>query len=146
MDIVRETVELLSGLLEVGNVQVEIQNNLPAIHGDRTRLIEVMQNLISNAIKFMGDQPNPRIEIGANGFDKDGKPIFFVRDNGIGIDPQYQEKIFGLFNRLDPTIEGTGIGLALVRRIIEVHDGKIWVESQPGQGATFLFTLPLARI
>ena len=146
MDIVRETVELLSGLLEVGNVQVEIQNNLPAIHGDRTRLIEVIQNLISNAIKFMGDQPNPRIEIGANGFDKDGKPIFFVRDNGIGIDPQYQEKIFGLFNRLDPTIEGTGIGLALVRRIIEVHDGKIWVESQPGQGATFLFTLPLARI
>lgn len=143
--IVKETIELLTGPLEVCNVRVEIQNDLPTIHGDHIRLVEVLQNLISNAIKFMGDQPEPRIEIGMTGFGKDDKPIFFVRDNGIGIDPQYQERIFGLFNRLDPNIEGTGIGLSLVKRIIEVHDGRIWVESQPGQGATFLFTLPLAQ-
>jgi signal transduction histidine kinase len=143
--IVKESIELISGSLEAGNVTVEVQNDLPTIHGDHIRLVEVMQNLISNAIKFMGDQTAPRIEIGATGFDKDGKPVFFVRDNGIGIEAQYHERIFGLFNRLDPNVDGTGIGLTLVRRIIEVHNGQIWVESQPGEGATFLFTLPLAQ-
>jgi signal transduction histidine kinase len=107
--------------------------------------VEVMQNLISNAIKFMGDQEEPRIEIGTTALAADGNPIFFVRDNGIGIEQQYHERIFGLFNRLDPDIDGTGIGLTLVRRIIEVHNGKIWVESQPGHGTSFLFTLPLAQ-
>jgi len=143
---VKESIELISGLLEAGNVQVKIQNELPIIHGDRTRLVEVMQNLISNAIKFMGNQAAPLIEIGTSDLDADGKqPVFFVRDNGIGIDAQYHERIFGLFNRLDPNVDGTGIGLSLVRRIIEVHQGKIWVESQLGEGTTFLFTLPLAE-
>ena len=68
--------------------------------------------------------------------------ILFVQDNGIGIDPQFQERIFGLFNKLDARSEGTGVGLALVKRIIEVHGGQIWVESEPGKGATFFFTLP----
>jgi PAS domain S-box-containing protein len=141
--IVKETIDLMMGPLDERKVNVDIQENLPTIYGDRTRLLEVMQNLIDNAIKFMGDQPDPRIEIGTSGFDeKDNKPVFFVRDNGIGIDPQYHKRIFGLFNRLDPTTEGTGIGLTLVRRIIEVHGGRIWVESQLGSGATFLFTLP----
>ncbi|MCI0608180.1 MAG: ATP-binding protein, partial [Anaerolineae bacterium] len=143
--IVKESIELISGLLEAGNVRVEIQNDLPSIHGDHMRLVEVMQNLISNAIKFMGDQAAPRIEIGTTGLGTDGKPVFFIRDNGIGIEAQYHERIFGLFNRLDPNVDGTGIGLSLVRRIIEVHQGKIWVESQPGEGTTFLFTLPLAQ-
>ncbi|MCI0549735.1 MAG: ATP-binding protein [Anaerolineae bacterium] len=143
--IVKESIELISGLLEAGGVKVEIQNDLPSIHGDHTRLVEVMQNLISNAIKFMGDQAAPRIEIGTTGLGTDGKPVFFIRDNGIGIEAQYHERIFGLFNRLDPNVDGTGIGLSLVRRIIEVHQGKIWVESQPGEGTTFLFTLPLAQ-
>ncbi len=142
--IVKETIDLLTGSLEERKVKVDVQENLPTVHGDHTRLIEVMQNLIGNSIKFMGDQPDPRIEIGTAGFDeKDNKPIFFVRDNGIGIDPQYHKRIFGLFNSLDPTTEGTGIGLTLVRRIIEVHGGRIWVESQLGSGATFLFTLPM---
>ncbi|MGA7193864.1 MAG: ATP-binding protein, partial [Anaerolineales bacterium] len=85
--------------------------------------------------------PHPIIEIGQRG-EEDGKPIFFVKDNGMGIAPQYHERIFGLFNKLDPQSEGTGIGLALVKRIIEVHGGRIWVESEPGKGSTFCFTLP----
>jgi signal transduction histidine kinase len=113
------------------------------VRGDATRLIEVMQNLLSNAIKFMGDQEAPEIEVGYAGPDKDGKAILFVRDNGVGIERQYQERIFGLFNRLDPTIEGTGVGLTLVKRIVENHGGRIWVVSEPGQGSTFFFTLPV---
>jgi PAS domain S-box-containing protein len=143
--IVRESIELISGALERGGVEVDVQRDLPIIRGDQIRLVEVMQNLISNAIKFMGDQEEPRIEIGTTALAADGNPIFFVRDNGIGIEQQYHERIFGLFNRLDPDIDGTGIGLTLVRRIIEVHNGKIWVESQPGHGTSFLFTLPLAQ-
>lgn len=141
-EIVRETADLLSGQLEAGNVRLEAGGAFPVIHVDRLRIAEVMQNLVSNAIKFMGDQPRPTIEIGTRGEDTDGKPIFYVRDNGIGIDPQFHERIFGLFNRLNPGIEGTGVGLTLVKRIIEIHGGKIWVESEPGKGATFIFTLP----
>jgi PAS domain S-box-containing protein len=141
-DIVAEAVELLNGLLEKHHIKLIVQKNLPTILGDHARLVEVMQNLISNAAKFMGDQPQPTIEIGMDGEDAIQMLILFVRDNGIGIDPQYHDRIFGLFNRLDPTIEGTGIGLALVKRIIEMHGGKIWIKSLPGEGATFYFTLP----
>jgi signal transduction histidine kinase len=98
-------------------------------------MVEVLQNLIVNATKFMGDQPQPLIEIGIR--DK----IFYVRDNGIGIAAEYHERIFGLFNKLDQFSDGTGIGLALVKRIIEVHGGRIWIESETGKGATFFFTL-----
>jgi len=88
----------------------------------------------------MGDQPQPLIEIGQRG-EEHGRPVFFVRDNGIGIAPQYHARIFGLFNKLDAKAEGTGIGLAIVQRIVEVHGGRIWVESEAGQGSTFLFSL-----
>lgn len=141
-EIVRETVELLSGPLEAGNVRLNVIGKFPIIHVDRLRIAEVLQNLIGNAIKFMGDQPSPTIEIAGGGTDTDGKPIFYVRDNGIGIEPKYHGQIFGLFNRLDPGIEGTGIGLTLVKRIIETHGGHIWLESEPGRGSTFFFTLP----
>ena len=90
----------------------------------------------------MGNQPEPQIEIGQAGNSQDGLSIFFVRDNGIGIDPRFTERIFGLFNKLDARTEGTGIGLALVKRIIEFHGGRIWVESELGKGTTFYFTLP----
>ena len=139
--IVQEALETVHGRLVKKNIAVQIADDLPVVCGDRLRLVEVVQNLIDNAAKFMGDQPQPRIEIGERGADKDGKPIFFVRDNGIGIEVQHHERVFGLFNKLDPQTEGTGVGLALVKRIVDVHGGRIWVESELGKGATFCFTL-----
>jgi PAS domain S-box-containing protein len=142
--IVQGAVELLHGQIEARGAQVILSSDLPVVYGDRIRLIEVMQNLVDNACKFMGDQAEPRITIGQRGIDHDGKPILFVQDNGMGIDPRYHEKVFGLFDKLDAQGEGTGVGLALVKRIVEVHGGRIWVESAGnGQGTTFLFTLPL---
>jgi PAS domain S-box-containing protein len=144
-DMIAEVVELLHGRLQGGAVaiRVSVEENLPHVYGDRARLLEVWQNLIDNAAKFMGSQPDPQIEIGRAGTARDGLPIFFVRDNGMGIDPRFRDRIFGLFNKLDARSEGTGIGLALIKRIIEFHGGRIWVESELGQGSTFYFTLPL---
>jgi signal transduction histidine kinase len=141
--IVREAVALVQGRLMARGVQVRIAVGLPLVVCDRTRLVEVIQNLVDNAVKFMGDQLEPRIEIGVR-YDE-GTPVFFVKDNGIGIDPRFQNKVFGLFDKLDPKSEGTGIGLALVKRIITVHGGRVWIESAgPGTGTTFCFTLPEA--
>jgi signal transduction histidine kinase len=140
-DLVSEALEIVHGQLEARGVTVQIQPDLAAIQGDRQRLIEVLQNLIDNAIKYMGNQATPHIEIGQRGEEGD-QLIFFARDNGMGIDPQYHELVFGLFNKLDPKSEGTGVGLALVKRIIEIHGGRIWIESQAGKGTTFFFTLP----
>ncbi len=141
--IVHDAVHLVMGGIDAQGVHLEIASGLPTVYGDRTRLTQVLQNLVDNAVKFMGDQPKPRVEIGQQGTDPDGHPVFFVRDNGIGIAPEFQERIFGLFNKLDPQAEGTGIGLALVKRIIETHGGRIWVESEGlGKGSTFLFTIP----
>jgi signal transduction histidine kinase len=141
--IVDEALALTRGQLMAGNVQVHVDNNLPSVNGDRSRLVEVVQNLVDNAAKFTGDQPNPRIEIGVR--EIQGEKVFFVSDNGLGIDPAFRERIFGLFDKLDPKSEGTGVGLAVVKRIIEVHGGRIWIESEGrGKGSTFYFTLPLA--
>jgi two-component system sensor kinase FixL len=137
--ITREVVELVHGRIEARGVKVEIAPDLPTVYGDRVRLVEVMQNLVDNACKFMGDQPRPRIEIGTR--HSEVGPVFYVRDNGIGIDPQYHEKVFGLFDKLDPQSEGTGVGLALVKRIVETHGGRIWIESEVSAGSTFCFTL-----
>jgi two-component system, LuxR family, sensor kinase FixL len=141
-DIVQEALKHIEGRLAEKKFDIQVEENLPVVVGDRTRLVEVMQNLIDNAAKFMGDQPNPLIEIGQRVNDSENdKPIFYVRDNGIGIDSAHHERIFGLFNKLNPQAEGTGIGLAIVKKIVEVHDGRIWVESEAGKGATFFFTL-----
>jgi two-component system, LuxR family, sensor kinase FixL len=137
--IVREALALIEGPLKEGKVRVVIEPDLPIVHGDESRLVEVMQNLLDNAAKFMGNQPDPLIRIGYRLMD--GQSVFYVQDNGIGIEPQYHEKIFGLFNKLDSKSEGTGVGLALVKRIVEVHGGWIRVESESGKGATFYFTL-----
>ena len=138
-ELAREAIGLAEGELTARQVEVRVEANLPVVHVDRVRMIEVLQNLIVNAIKFMGDQKNPLIEIGMR--IADNRKTFFVKDNGMGIAPQFHERIFGLFNKLDQFSDGTGIGLALVRRIVEVHGGKIWVESELGKGATFFFTL-----
>lgn len=141
--IVAEAVELVYGRISQRNIAISIAQNLPTVYVDRSRLVEVMQNLIDNAAKFMGDQPTPRIEIGQKGF-HGPMPILYVRDNGIGIPPEFMQNIFGLFNKLDARSEGTGVGLALVKRIIEFHHGIIWADSELGKGATFYFTLPVA--
>jgi signal transduction histidine kinase len=143
-EMVSEVLELLHGRLHSGTfpIQVSVADDLPKIHGDRPRLFEVLQNLVDNAAKFMGNQPHPRIVIGCQGTDNSGMPVFFVRDNGIGIDPKFKDRVFGLFDKLDPHSDGTGIGLALAKRILEIHGGRIWVESEPGKGSTFYFTLP----
>jgi|GEM_PF-797895 len=140
--IVHEAVDLLAGPLAERGVRVEIAPHLPDVFVDHTRIREAMINLIENSVKFFGNQPDPVIRVG---MDKDGEtPVFFVEDNGIGIDPRYLERIFNLFEKLDPHQQGTGIGLTIVRRIVEVHGGKIWAESEgPGKGTTFRFTLPL---
>lgn len=139
-EIVREAMAIVDIQLKNKNVRVQVQPDLPAVYVDRPRMVEVMQNLLENAAKFMGDQPQPLVEIGAR--EADGAVVFYVKDNGVGIHPKHFERIFGLFNKLDPNTEGTGIGLALVKRTIEIHGGRIWVESQPGEGTTFYFTLP----
>ena len=123
---------------------MEIDPIFPFVHVDRSRVVQVMQNLITNAVKFMGDQTQPIIQIGFE--EIDGEHIFSIKDNGMGIAPGDHERIFELFNRLNPEIDGTGIGLGLVKRIVEMHHGKIWVESSPGNGATFKFTLARAPI
>lgn len=141
-DIVREALELVSGQIKTRGVTVAVADGLPVVYGDRARLVEVVQNLVDNAVKFSGDNREPRVEIGARAADHDEGPVFYVRDNGIGVDPQYHERIFGLFNKLDVQSDGTGVGLALVRRIVEVHGGRVWVESEgAGRGSTFCFTV-----
>ena len=139
--VIEEAQGLVQGRLHAKNIEVKVQKNLPAVYGDQQRLVEVMQNLIDNSAKFIGSQQQPIIEIGQDGVEGE-KPIFFVRDNGMGIEPVHHDRIFGLFNKLDAKSEGTGVGLALVKRIIEVHTGRIWVKSELGKGATFYFTLP----
>ena len=134
------------------NLQVSLQSveagvthdALPTLAVDATQLMQVFQNLIGNALKFRGEQP-PQIHVGAT--QQDRRWIVSVRDNGIGIEPQYYERIFQLFQRLHTRKQypGTGIGLAICKRIVERHGGAIWVESQPGQGSTFYFSIPDTR-
>jgi len=142
--IVKEALDLVAGRISRRGVKVQVTEEPVVLYGDRTRLVEIFLNLVDNAAKFMGDQPAPRIEIGV---EQAGEELaLHVRDNGIGIDPQVQPLVFGLFHKLDPETEGEGIGLALVKRIVEVHGGRIWVESDgPGKGTTFRFTLAKTR-
>ncbi len=138
--IVREALEMVAGQITKRQVEVKVAPNLPPVYGDRARLVEVVQNLVDNAVKFMGTQTAPTIEIGCD--ERSGRRAFFVRDNGIGVDPKHHGHVFDLFRKLDSKSEGTGVGLALVKRIVEVHGGKMWLESQGlGCGATVYFTL-----
>ena len=139
-EIVQEALKAAEGLIQVRQVRVKVGSGFPVIYCDFARIVQVLQNLITNAVKFMGQQTDPLIEIGVE--KREGEQVFFVKDNGMGIDPKYQEQVFGLFTKLNANTEGLGIGLGIVKRIIEVHEGRIWVESELGKGASFYFTLP----
>lgn len=131
------------------NLQITIEENsasinsdpLPTVMADASQLTHLFQNLIANAIKFHGEQA-PKIHVSARR--QDNEWVFSVRDNGIGIAPEFFERIFVIFQRLHSRekYSGTGIGLAVCKRIVERHGGHIWVESEPGNGSTFNFTLP----
>ena len=140
-DIIEKTLSILDTEIKNRNAEIIIDNPLHDIFCDRERLIEVTQNLISNAIKFTHTDTDPIIHIGSQS--SNNEALIYIKDNGEGIDAAYQQKIFEIFERLNPRVHGTGIGLAIVRRIIEFHDGKIWVESAgENQGSSFYFTLP----
>ncbi|MBU1155531.1 MAG: GAF domain-containing protein [Proteobacteria bacterium] len=126
----------------IGETGTKVEKGeMPAILADQGQLVQVFQNLVQNAIKFHGPQP-PVVRIGAE--ERDGEWLFSVSDNGVGIEEQYFERIFIIYQRLHSKTEygGTGIGLALVKKIVERHGGRIWVESTPGKGSTFYFTIP----
>ncbi|MEE9297374.1 MAG: PAS domain S-box protein [Phycisphaerae bacterium] len=126
-------------------VAVTVHSGFPEVVADRSRLREVFDNLVSNAVKFLNNVREPRIEIGHT--QEAGEHRFFIRDNGIGMEPEYHQRVFDVFYRLkeveDP--KGTGVGLAIAKRIVERHGGRIWVESEHGQGSTFYFTLPMCE-
>ncbi|HEX2970207.1 MAG TPA: PAS domain S-box protein [Bacteroidales bacterium] len=140
-EVVKAASDLVAGRLEEKKIKVSVSGLPVMLYGHTQRFIQLFQNLIDNSAKFMGDQPQPSVETGAfTGENND--IVIFVRDNGKGIDPRYHHKIFGLFEKMDVETEGTGIGLALVKRIVEVHGGSIWFTSEgEGTGTTFYFTL-----
>ena len=140
-DVITDAVKQLAGSIAQRGVQVKVAPDLPRVVADRSRLTEVFQNLIENSVKFMGDQRHPQIDIGAQ--ESNGGSLCYVRDNGIGIEPNHKERVFGLFHRLDAEVDGTGVGLTLVQRIVDVHGGKVWMESDGlGTGSTFYIALP----
>ena len=138
--VARDVVEELraAGALGAARVQIEV---LPPAQGDRALVRQVLANLIANAAKYSAPKPEPRIWIESQG--EPGRVVYIVRDNGVGFDMRYAEKLFGIFERLHAPAEfpGLGIGLATVRRIVERHGGRVWAEAEPGRGATFFFTL-----
>ncbi len=142
-DLAKSTFEDLKRNEKNRDVLLELQE-LPPAFADRTMVRQVLHALISNAIKFTRPKANATVEIGTR---EDGNQnIYYVRDNGVGFDMQYSDKLFGVFQHLHSgeEFEGTGVGLALVHRIIVRHGGRVWAEGRVGEGATFYFTLPRA--
>lgn len=139
-DLAAEAVDLCRTRLASRDVQVEV-GDLPHVFGDRIRLLQLLRILVENAVVYMGEQPQPRLEIGSES--RRGKHVIFVRDNGVGIDPADLERVFDVFRRLDTRGAGTGVGLAMARRIVEMHGGRIRAESEgKGRGSTFVVELP----
>jgi len=138
--VLQEVLDNLKMSIEESRTTVEFEQ-LPVVVANRTEILQLFQNLISNAIKYRGESA-PVVKITCE--ENVHEWVFSVEDNGIGIDPQYSEKIFDMFARLHGKTEyrGTGIGLAICKKIVETHGGRIWVQSEPCDGSIFLFTLP----
>jgi signal transduction histidine kinase len=144
-EIVAEVLDSLAITLQAEGVEVRLPQPLPKVRADRARVGEIFSNLIVNAVKY-NDKPQKRVEIGTTNGSRSGAgpPVFYVRDNGIGIPEKHQEAVFRIFKRLhsrDKFGGGTGAGLTIVKKIVERHHGRIWLESSPGKGTTFYFTL-----
>jgi signal transduction histidine kinase len=130
----------LSSQIECARARLEIEPEWPTLECDPVSICQVFQNLIGNAVKFMGPQPTPRVEVGCRERHHDWE--VFIRDNGVGIPPEKHQEIFRLFSRLGQIeTDGLGVGLSTAERIVKRHGGRIWVESSPGAGSTFYFTL-----
>ncbi len=142
-DAVRQAITNLHASIDESGAVIEVFE-LPRVMADATQLVQLFQNLISNAIKFRGTEP-PRIRIAAESGGEEW--LISVEDNGIGMDPRQADRIFQMFQRLHTQDEypGTGIGLAIAKKIVERHGGRIWVRSEPGNGSTFHFTIPRPR-
>jgi len=141
-EIVKDALEQTAEQIKSSGVEISVAEDFPIVHVDRMRIAEVLVNLIANSINYRGEQSHPKIEIGHR--IDNGESVFPVQDNGIGIDPGQHEKVFDLFYQMDTSgKKGTGAGLAIVKRIIEVHNGRIWIESEKGKGCTVCFTLPV---
>jgi light-regulated signal transduction histidine kinase (bacteriophytochrome) len=134
-----EAIRNLAAMIEE-NKAIITNEDLPVVRADAAQLVQVFQNLLANAIKFRGEVL-PRVHVSVR--EEGHEWVFSVKDNGIGIDPQYADRVFVIFQRLHTRQEypGTGIGLAICKRIVERHGGKIWYESEPGKGTTFFFTI-----
>lgn len=139
-DLVHEVLTFLNVQAAYPSCEILVEENMPLIKGDRRMLFQVWSNLIQNACLYSSKEENPKVEIGA--ISGKGKNVYFVKDNGIGIASEYKEKIFATFSRLSgENYKGSGIGLALVKRVVLKHNGEVWVESEPGIGSAFYFSI-----
>jgi PAS domain S-box-containing protein len=145
VEVMAEAVGTLAGVIAERTADIRLPDTDLMLFGDRPRLCQIWQNLIENAIKYSRDDSISRIELGIR--QMSGETVFFVKDNGIGIDSQYHTKIFGIFEKLDPKSPGAGLGLSMIQRIVEKYGGKVWVESEVSdKGSCFYFTLPQAVV
>ena len=141
--LLKEIVEGIQPTIDARGATVEAEDGLPDVLAESPRIEQLFTNLVGNALKF-NESERPVVKVGVRGVE-DGTATFYVQDNGIGVDSECHERIFGMFQRLHrrEDYEGTGAGLAIVKRVVEALGGRVWVESEVGAGATFLFTLPL---
>jgi signal transduction histidine kinase len=144
-EVVQEALRLVSGERSEARSLVKVSGALSVLFGDRVRLVHVFRNLLDNAVKFAAGAAEPLVAVEARA-PLEGKAVIAVRDNGIGIESRHRERVFDLFEKLDPRGTGSGAGLAVVKRVVESHGGRVWLESEGrGAGTTACVLLPLAE-